>query len=122
MSPASRNILQLALALPEDERLDLAATLLAASEPPIPGATGREWAAEIDRRSSEIDSGAVECLTWEQVKQAARSRNEHGCVDPISFHPLAAAEYAHAYLWYRARSQLAVAHHRQLPGFWLTRK
>ena len=94
---------------------------------------------------------------------------------PVSFHPLAAAEYAHAYLWYQARSRLAaerfeqavatavryvamhpeapplcderhrfcktrrypyglvyrvtvagirvvaVAHHRQLPGFWLTR-
>ena len=76
MSPNSRNILQLALALPEDERLDLAATLLAACEPPIPEPTGSEWAAEIDRRSSEIDGGSVECLTWEQVKQAARSRHE----------------------------------------------
>ena len=77
MSPHSQNILQLALALPEDERLDIAASLLAACEPPIPEPTGREWAAEIDRRSIEIDSGAVECLTWEQVKQAARSRDEH---------------------------------------------
>ena len=77
MSQHSQNILQLALALPEDERLNLAATLLAACEPPTPEPTGREWAAEIARRSSDIDSGAVECLTWEQVKQAARSRHEH---------------------------------------------
>ncbi len=77
MSPHSQNILQLALALPEDERLDIAASLLAACEPPIPEPTGTEWAAEIDRRSIEIDSGALEFLRWDQVKQAARTRHEH---------------------------------------------
>jgi putative addiction module component (TIGR02574 family) len=76
MSLASKDIFEIALELPEGERLDLAAALLAASEPPTPELAGESWLAEIDRRSQEIDSGSVSCISWEQVKQAARG--QHG--------------------------------------------
>jgi putative addiction module component (TIGR02574 family) len=76
MSLPPKDILEVALALPEDERLDLAAALLAASEPPTPELAGEPWLAEIDRRSQEIDSGRVSCISWEQVKQSARE--SHG--------------------------------------------
>jgi len=76
MSLPSKDILAVALALPEGERLDLAAALLAASEPPTPELAGEPWLAEIDRRSQEIDSGSVTCISWDQVKQTARV--QHG--------------------------------------------
>jgi len=76
MSQTSQDILELAMALPEVDRLDIAAALLAACEPPRQKPAGGEWVAEINRRSDEIDRGGVECLTWEQVKQASRSRRE----------------------------------------------
>jgi len=74
MSLASKDIFEIALELPEGERLDLAAALLAASEPPTPELAGESWLAEIDRRSREIDSG-VSCISWEQVKRSARERH-----------------------------------------------
>lgn len=74
MSPNSMQILKTALALPEGERLELAEALFAASEPPVPSLSGEAWAAEIDRRSDEIDSGVAACLPWDQVKELARRR------------------------------------------------
>lgn len=76
MSQTSQDTLELAMALPEVDRLDIAAALLAACEPPMPEPAGAEWVAEISRRSDEIDRDSVECLTWEQVKQASRSRRK----------------------------------------------
>jgi|694.fasta_scaffold82724_2 hypothetical protein len=76
MNLASKDILEIALSLSEVERLDLAAALLAATEPPAPEPSGDLWLVEIARRSSEVDSGSVHCVSWDQVKQAARARHE----------------------------------------------
>ncbi len=76
MSLASKDILEIALTLPEVERLDLAAALLAASEPPTPELTDDRWLAEVNRRSDEIDCNSVTCLSWDHVKESARG--QHG--------------------------------------------
>jgi hypothetical protein len=61
MSLPSKDILAVALALPEGERLDLAAALLAASEPPTPELAGEPWLAEIDRRSTMHPEAPPRC-------------------------------------------------------------
>jgi putative addiction module component (TIGR02574 family) len=72
MSPGAENVLQAALALPEEERLEIIDALLAAldqeSTPPISEA----WMAEVRRRSAEFDAGGVTPIPWSEVKKRAR--------------------------------------------------
>jgi putative addiction module component (TIGR02574 family) len=76
MSPATEQLLQAALALPEDERLELAEALLEArglsSQLPFDSA----WLPEIQRRSAEIDAGTVSLAPWSVVKARVRRRLE----------------------------------------------
>lgn len=53
MSPAAEEIFSAAMALPESDRLEWAAALLATSEPPVPQLTGEEWLAELNQRSDD---------------------------------------------------------------------
>lgn len=76
MSPATEELLTTALALPESERLELAAALLAASEPPPPEPTGDAWVAELQRRSAQIDAGEAVLTPWPEVKRRVRERLE----------------------------------------------
>ncbi len=76
MSPTTEQLLNSALTLPEAERLELAEALLAASHPPVPEPTGEAWLAELYRRSAEIDAGKAPLLSWEEVKQRARTKLE----------------------------------------------
>jgi putative addiction module component (TIGR02574 family) len=75
MSPAVEQLLSLAMELSEDERLELAEALVAASAPQL-GPTGEEWLAEVRRRSDEIDAGTVKLSTWAEVKKRAREKLE----------------------------------------------
>jgi putative addiction module component (TIGR02574 family) len=63
-----------ALDLPAAERLALATELMDSVE----GAEDREWAsawaAELDRRVRELESGAVQTIPWEQVKAEMLAR------------------------------------------------
>ena len=76
MSPVTEQLLQAALALPEDERLELAEALLASqgssSELPFDPA----WLGEIQRRSAEIEAGTVQPTPWPVVRERVRQRLE----------------------------------------------
>ena len=76
MSPATEQLLQAALTLPEEERLDLVDGLLAAqghsSELPFDPAVLNE----INRRSAEIESGSVQTTSWTVVRERVRRRLE----------------------------------------------
>lgn len=63
-----------ALELPNVERLSLAHTLLESVEPPSSSEVGNAWDQLIQRRITEIDSGEVEGVPWEQVKSEADGR------------------------------------------------
>lgn len=76
MSPTSEQLLISALALPESERLELAESLLAASEPPAPEPTGDAWLAELHRRSAQVEAGEAVLASWAVVKQRVRTRLE----------------------------------------------
>ena len=74
MSPAAEQVLQLALTLPEEERLDLVDALIASrsyeSELPF----DPDLLVEINRRTAEIDSGTVQTAPWSVVRERVRRR------------------------------------------------
>lgn len=76
MSPATEQLLQCAMALPESERLALAEALLAASEHPTGPEISDGWLAEVQRRSAQIDAGEAVLTPWLEVKRRARARLE----------------------------------------------
>jgi putative addiction module component (TIGR02574 family) len=63
-----------AMALPEEERLELIEALIASlhadGQPPF----DESWREVIQRRSEELAAGAVKPVPWSEVKQRARSR------------------------------------------------
>lgn len=67
-----QQLLQSALALPDEEQMELVAALLAAVDErglrPFDDAS----LAEIQRRSAEYDAGGVQAIPWSEVKERAR--------------------------------------------------
>lgn len=69
-------ILEKALRQPEKERARIAETLIASLDTTTDREVERAWQTEIDKRLREVDSGSVECIPWEQVKDRLY-RNSH---------------------------------------------
>jgi putative addiction module component (TIGR02574 family) len=67
-------LLQRALELPADDRLALASELLESVEGPEDPEWAAAWAAELDRRVRELDSGAVKPIPWQQVRSEILER------------------------------------------------
>ena len=67
-------LLQAALALPDEDQLRLLDALGAAVEERGLRPFDDSWIAEIERRSAEYDAGKVTPIPWEEVKARARSR------------------------------------------------
>lgn len=65
---------QAALALPEEERIQLVDDLLATLKPEKAAPLDDAWLAEIERRSAEFDAGEIATFSWEEVKERARQR------------------------------------------------
>jgi len=74
MKTSARSILNAALRLPEPEQVELAAELLAHLEGPSDEDVDAAWAAEIERRTREIERGVVKPISWAAVKRAAVRR------------------------------------------------
>lgn len=76
MNPMVEQLVQAALALPENERLELIEALLdspnSADELPFDPA----WLPEIQRRSAEIEAGTVSLTPWPVVRERVRRRVE----------------------------------------------
>ncbi|HEU5117327.1 MAG TPA: addiction module protein, partial [Isosphaeraceae bacterium] len=68
MSRTVAELLDDALTLPEPDRAELA-ELLAASLTSPTGSLHPDWAAELRRRAAEVDSGRVQPVAWEEVRQ-----------------------------------------------------
>lgn len=69
-------ILGNALRQPETARARIAEALIASLDVPADRDIDRAWQHEIDKRLGEIDSGAVRCLPWEDVRDRLY-RNAH---------------------------------------------
>jgi putative addiction module component (TIGR02574 family) len=76
MQPSFEKIRQLAHALPEEQRIELANSLYESVEPPEANDAEIEaaWSDEIKRRLDEIDSGAVQMIPGEVFMERMLNR------------------------------------------------
>lgn len=74
MSQNVDQLLQAALALPDEEQLQLVAALVAAVDERGLRPFDDFWLEEIRRRSAEYDAGSVQAIPWAEVKEGARQK------------------------------------------------
>jgi putative addiction module component (TIGR02574 family) len=72
-TPASK-LLEEALALTPEQRLDLAAELLASVDGEPPETWEAAWRAELDDRMKEVETGAVRPVPWAEARARLRAR------------------------------------------------
>lgn len=72
VTAAAKKILEDALALTDDERMELMAALSDSFEPE-PTQLSPEWKAEIEGRIGQLERGEVEPVEWEQVEAKIRA-------------------------------------------------
>ena len=72
MSTNAEQLLNAALALPDEERLEMAEALAASLQPTDRPPFDEAWRAVIQRRGAELRNGDVTPLPWEEVKRRAR--------------------------------------------------
>lgn len=68
MASNLKNVFQAAAQLPEKDRAALAGLLIETLDPASEPEVEAAWSEEIKRRLTEIDSGAVELIPWEEVR------------------------------------------------------
>ena len=62
-----------ALHLPEDERAELAQSLLLSLDSPTEHEISEAWLVEVSRRARELDEGLVQPVPAEEVRRKAKS-------------------------------------------------
>ena len=73
MTERTQELLQKALSLPDNERAELAGSLIASLDTNIDPDVDAAWQTEIARRAAEIRSGEVSTVPWPQVQKKARA-------------------------------------------------
>jgi putative addiction module component (TIGR02574 family) len=73
MSTRADTILDTALALPPNERAWLASELIASLDETNDSDVEAAWAAEIERRIAEVESGDAETISWEEARTRIRA-------------------------------------------------
>ncbi len=76
MNPATEQLLQAALALPEEERCELVEALLVLQDQPGKLPFDPAWLSEIRRRSAEVEAGSAQLTPWPVVRERVRQRLE----------------------------------------------
>jgi putative addiction module component (TIGR02574 family) len=74
MSTRADTILGTALSLPRDERAWLAEELIASLNEHRDAEIEAAWAAEIERRIAEVESGQAETVSWEEASARIRAK------------------------------------------------
>jgi putative addiction module component (TIGR02574 family) len=74
MSLTTAQLLDAAMTLPDEDRLELAEALLASLQPPDRSSLDESWREVIRRRSAELRDGQVAGVPWEEVRRRARER------------------------------------------------
>jgi putative addiction module component (TIGR02574 family) len=69
MSKKSERVLEDALTLPPDERVDVAVALMDSLNEQEDEGVEEAWAKEIERRIQEVESGAVKTIPWADVRR-----------------------------------------------------
>ena len=73
MTHEAHELLQKALALPENERAELAGNLISSLDATVDQDVDAAWQEEVVRRLQEVQSGKVETIPWEDVQQKGRT-------------------------------------------------
>ena len=76
MNTRAQEILRSALALPESDRAEIAASLIHSLDMETNENVDAAWAAEIQRRIESIDNGTVKLVPWDDVMREMGER-EH---------------------------------------------
>ena len=71
---STEQVFEAALALPEAERVELLEALITSLQPTDRPPFDESWREVIRRRSSELRSGAVTPVPWEEVKRQAQEK------------------------------------------------
>ena len=69
MAASKDDVILTALTLPEAERADLIGALIDSLDASVEAGVEEAWRTEIARRARELDSGAVQSIPWDVVKQ-----------------------------------------------------
>lgn len=78
MTKQALELLQKALALPEADRAALAGSLLESLDQVVDADAEHAWQDEIARRISDLDSGKVRTVPWEEVRGKLTARLANG--------------------------------------------
>jgi len=73
MTQEVRELLQKALALPENERAELAGNLISSLDATVDPDVDAAWQQEVVRRLQDIQSGKVDTVSWQGVQQKGRT-------------------------------------------------
>jgi putative addiction module component (TIGR02574 family) len=68
MTQQALDLLQKALSLSEEERADLACSLMDSLDTLVDADAETAWAEEIERRVADLESGKVKTVPWENVR------------------------------------------------------
>jgi putative addiction module component (TIGR02574 family) len=74
MNPIVENLLNAALALPTEDRVELVEALIVSLQPEDGPPFDESWREVIERRSAELRSGQVTPIPWAEVKRQAREK------------------------------------------------
>jgi putative addiction module component (TIGR02574 family) len=69
MKASLKKLVDTALDLPEDDRVQLIDALIDSVSPEEAVSLDEAWLKEIERRSAEVDAGLVKPVPWEDVKK-----------------------------------------------------
>jgi putative addiction module component (TIGR02574 family) len=77
MTQRSLEVLEKALALTEEERADIAASLVESLDPIVDADAESAWQQEIARRAAQLDSGKAKTIPWDEVQSQVSARLAH---------------------------------------------
>ncbi len=78
MTQQASELLQKALSLFEEERAELAGSLIESLDATVDEAAEVAWNEEIARRIEDLDSGKTKAIPWEVVRSRISSKLRHG--------------------------------------------
>lgn len=74
MTKRTKQLLEEALALSDEERAEIAGVLIESLEPTPDADVEAAWRSEVARRVANLDSGAAKTVAWSQVRDELFSR------------------------------------------------
>jgi putative addiction module component (TIGR02574 family) len=73
MTQEAHELLRKALALPDKERAELAGNLISSLDATVDQDVDAAWQEEVARRLHDVQSGKVDTVPWEEVRQKGRT-------------------------------------------------